>query len=300
MISSIEDVKIALLNAFWIGKNADIPTNAKAWCEIWLRVDNEHYSEIESSFILCCQEIQIPSDEKAIKFPERMVKLVYADAKQLEELICRFSYVAEVRPAQEVASFFEDISRTEQQDWVDDLLSRVDYDFSNATVCLLDTGVNSGHPLLSNAIEDDAVLTVESVWGVHDSDGHGTEMAGVALYNNLVESVLSTERCNIVHRIESVKILPPKNDNDPELYGAIIQRAVYLAEIGNPYALCSICIAVTSEKNNTGDGSPTSWSGAVDSIASGAYGKEEKRLLLISAGNVQPSDMIGYERIRLC
>lgn len=64
-----------------------------------------------------------------------------------------------------------------------------------------------------------------------------------------------------------------------------------MAEIANPNAERAICMAVTSPEYGTIDGSPTSWSGAVDSITSGADGSGGKRLFFISAGNVETSEL---------
>lgn len=291
LISSIEDVKLAFLDAFWIGKKEDMPTDNAAWCEIWLRVEDEQFDEVESSLSDKCENLGISYDEKSIKFPERLIKLIYANAVQLGELISCYAYIAEIRRAPEVTSFFEELEVKEQREWADDLLSRIDCDFSNASVCILDTGVSHGHPLLSSVFEDDAVQSVEVHWGKHDHDGHGTEMAGIALYYNLKDRLLSTNRERIVHRLESVKILPPKGENDPKLYGAITQRAVYLSEISHPELERTLCMAVTSKKHNLNDGTPTSWSGAIDSITSGANDEGERRLFFVSAGNVYPFEL---------
>jgi Subtilase family. len=295
LISSIDDVKLAFLEAFWIGKKEDMPTDTPVWCEIWLRVEDVQFDEVESSFSAKCEELGIHCDEKLIKFPERLIKLIYASATQLGELISRHAYIAEIRRAPEVTSFFEELNSKEQREWVEDLLSRIDYDFSNAAICILDTGVSSGHLLLSGAFDDDTVQSVEAAWGNGDHDGHGTEMAGIALYYNLQDRLLSPNRQRIVHHLESVKILPPKGENDPKLYGAITQRAVYLAEISRPHIERTVCMAVTSERYNTNDGSPTSWSGAVDSIVSGAMDRDEKRLFFVSAGNVYPFELSHSE-----
>jgi hypothetical protein len=121
--------------------------------------------------------------------------------------------------------------------------------------------------------------------------GHGTEMAGVAVYNNLKDAFVGNEKILIRHKIESVKILPPQGNNSVELYGAITEQAVALAEISNPKSDRTICMAVTSNCFNTDDGSPTSWSAAVDSITSGANENGEKRLFFISSGNVIPDEL---------
>jgi len=290
LISSIEDVKLAFLDSFWIGKKGDMPKENPIWCELWLRVEDVQFNEVEASFSAKCQELSIRCDDKSIKFPERLIKLVYATAAQLAELISCYEYVAEIRRAPEIPSFFDELNIKEQKEWVDDLLSRIDFDFSNTAVCILDTGVSSAHHLLSRAFSEDTVQSVEATWGSDDDEGHGTEMAGIALYHNLQDKLLSTNREKIVHHLESVKILPPRSDNDPKLYGAITQRAVYLAEISRPTTERAICMAVTSDIYNTNDGSPTSWSGAVDSLISGATEEVGKRLFFVSAGNVYPSE----------
>ncbi len=291
LINSIENVKLAFLDSFWVGNKEDIPTETPVWCEIWLRVEEDQYDEEETSFVKMCNEIGLSYDEKAIRFPERMVKLIQANAAQLGELIKGNKYVAEIRRAPEVTSFFDELSAREQKEWVDDLLSRIEFGFTDSSVCILDTGINSGHPLLAAACDDETIQSVESEWGESDHHGHGTEMAGISLFYDLKERILSNNIETVVHHLESVKILPPTGENDPKLYGAITQNAVYLAEAIRPKYRRAVCMAVTSSKYNTIDGSPTSWSGAVDSITSGATGDNEKRLFFISAGNIYPHEL---------
>lgn len=50
-------------------------------------------------------------------------------------------------------------------------------------------------------------------------------------------------------------------------------------------------MAVTSPEYNTFDGSPTSWSAAIDSITSGADEENVKRIFVVSAGNVYPDEL---------
>lgn len=136
---------------------------------------------------------------------------------------------------------------------------------------------------------------MNTAWGNTDHMGHGTEMAGIAIYNNLKDRLLENNSVGINHGIESVKILPPKGENPIRLYGAITEQAVALAEISNPKADRALCMAVTSPYYNTEDGSPTSWSAAVDSITSGANENGVKRLFFISAGNVFPEELSSAE-----
>lgn len=171
------------------------------------------------------------------------------------------------------------------------MLSRTEFHPSSASVCILDTGIMYSHPLLQPAIDENNVQAVNDQWGKNDHNGHGTEMAGVALYYDLKDKLSTSDTVDVYHHLESVKILPPHGENDPDLYGAVTGQAVSLAEISNPNANRSICMAVTSSQYNTNDGSPTSWSAAVDNISSGVGEEDAKRLFFISAGNVDPSEM---------
>lgn len=292
LISSIDDVRLAILDSFWIGALDTMPTSQPKWCELWLRYDydkeKEQWSTSEEDITRICNEIQITIDSKHIIFPERIVKMVYANAEQLKLLIGACSYITEIRRAQEATSFFENLTNSEQKEWVDELLSRVTYQNSGVAICLLDTGVTASHPLLEKAMDLNHVQSVNSTWGSGDHQGHGTEMAGIALFYDVKQALMSSSTISVSHEIESVKILPPVGGNVPELYGAITEQAVALAEIANPAMNRIICMAVTSPSYNTFDGSPTSWSAAIDSITSGANEENEKRLFIISAGNVYP------------
>lgn len=296
LIASIEDVKLAILDSFWIGDKETMPILNPVWCEIWLRFDYDRknpnsWSEVEGSFVLSCQQSEIHIDENRILFPERIVKLCFANAEQLKLLISMCPFISEIRRAQDATTFFQELTNTEQQEWADDLLSRTQYLDQNIAICLLDTGLTSGHNLLENAIQSGGVQAVKPEWGDGDHEGHGTEMAGVALYYDLKQTLTSNNDIIIPHKLESIKILPPKGENPPELYGSITEQAVALAEIANPNIKRVLCMAVTAPHYNTRDGSPSSWSAAIDSITSAADDGGERRLFFISAGNVYPNEL---------
>src|SRR5262249_2102157 len=130
---------------------------------------------------------------------------------------------------------------------------------------------------------------------------HGTEMAGLAAYGDLVPQLVSGAPVLIRHRLESVKILPPRGANPPQLYGAITAQAVTRPEINAAQRLrvFSMAVTATDERDR---GQPTSWSAAIDALAVGrtfdpaTHGlvyldeAEEgaRRLFILSTGNVGP------------
>lgn len=296
LVGSIDDVKLAFLDAFWIGKREHMPNELAVWCEVWLRYDYKKdncasWKTVEEDLNDICTTAGIQLDDKHIVFPERIVKLVKANLEQLKQIICRCPYIAEIRRAQEATSFFEELDNFEQKEWVNELVSRTTYVQDGVAVCLLDTGVNTAHALINPAVIPNHIQSVNDSWGLVDQQGHGTRMAGVVLYNDLKQAMTTNEEILISHELESVKLLPSNGENDPELYGALTEQAVALAEIANPDVRRVICMAITSPEINTFDGSPTSWSAAIDSITSGANEDDEKRLFLISAGNVQLDEL---------
>jgi len=290
LISGIENIRLAVLESFWFGKLEYMPTeNTAVWCEVWLRYDSKNSKdEVKSNFAAQCTVFNITLDEKTIIFPERLVALVRADRNQLINLISACAHLAEIRRAPELATFFDELPHSEQKEWCEDLLQRTIQAESNSTICILDTGVQKNHPLIDPHIPQQYVQAVDPSWDSSDLNGHGTGMAGIAIYRDLVEKLSSRESIEIAHKVESVKILPDVGANAPQLYGAITRQAVSLAEIENPRAERAICMAVTSDEYNTEDGTPTSWSAAVDSITSGDEEGDVKRLFFISAGNVNP------------
>ena len=204
------------------------------------------WAGVEENVTSICRAENIPIDEKHIVFPERIVKLIFANSDHLKLLIDSCPFISEIRRAQEATSFFEELTNNEQKEWIKELLSRTSYEKSNISVCLLDTGVTSSHPLLSPAIDINHIQAVDSAWGNGDHQGHGSEMAGIALFGDLKEALISQKHISIPQEIESVKILPPTGSNLPELYGAITEQAVSIAEIANPTAKRIICMAVTA------------------------------------------------------
>lgn len=288
-VSSIENIKLAVLESFWVGDKDHMPTdNQSVWCEVWLRYDLKSTVDIvTNSFIEHCNACQIILNTDKIIFPERVVFIVKANQLQLKDLIALCEFVAEIRRAPEVVSFFEELNLNEQNEWCQDLLNRSILVDNNSTVCILDTGISKDHPIIDPFIEWEHIQSVDDSWNKADIDGHGTQMAGIALYGDLQEKIETREPIEISHKLESVKILPDRGENQPQLYGAITKQAVALAEIANPRAKRAICMAITSDVYNTNDGSPTSWSAAIDSITSGSEENGQKRLMFISAGNVQ-------------
>jgi hypothetical protein len=288
LIESIEDIELALLDNLWQDPLETFPQDIPVWCELWLRTEDINADDIVTKTQEICTAIGIETNKERLDFPERSVIVIRANQQQLQELYAQSDNFAELRLAKEPVSFWSSLYPFEQTEAVDNLLSRIVYDDKGVSVCILDSGINNGHQLLEQFCSDDEMETYHPDWSPADQKGHGTQMAGVALFGDLQEALESRDAVTINHRLFSGKILPPPNfpENDHKLYGYITAETIYRSEIKTLNRGQLYCLAVTSLHDKDREGRPSSWSAEIDKLA---FGEEDgyQRLILISAGNAR-------------
>lgn len=225
---------------------------------------------------------------------------VQATWSQLEALPFTAVPVAEIRRPEFVETI-EDLTMEEQQEYLDDLLERLEPAAETApAVCHLDTGVARTHVLLGDSLAAQDLHTVLGVSGF-DQDGHGTNMAGIALFGDLEAQLAGSAPVLLRHRLESVRIMPQNAEPQhvPITYGDVTAQAVAMPEAVSRRDRV-FCMPI-SVKSDTADvpGQPTLWSATVDALAVGAEvvrngdelgllsapAPERTRLLVVSAGN---------------
>ncbi|TNJ39036.1 S8 family peptidase [Chlorobaculum thiosulfatiphilum] len=295
LIRSVQDMRLAVLDSFWIDKQELLPQGELAvWCEIWLQGEAEKIEkkEIEQRFRDIALFLGIEVKERTLRFPERAVLLGRTTREQLVNLIASSPDIAEFRRAKETARFFLELENRDQTEWVADLRARLRINQEpNVAVCVLDTGVNNGHELLASVLADKDRHAVNPDWGLSDHNGHGTLMSGVVAFGDLTEVLPESYQIQINHCLESVKILPPYGENDPDLYGYVTVQGMSYAAIQAPERIRIGCMAVTS-KDWRDFGKPSSWSAAIDQFTSG-YDDVNRCLMIVSAGNI--SDSVDWE-----
>ena len=282
LVQSVEDMRLAVLESFWRDELTLLPQEATAvWCEIWLRGTAD---DVEQRFRKTANELNFSVQERSLRFPERTVLLGRTTLAQLTKLIESSPDIAEFRRAKETARFFLEMENQDQTEWVNDLRSRLRINpDASVAVCVLDTGANNGHALLEPVLADADCHAVEPGWGVSDHQGHGTLMCGVAAFGDLTDALQRSHPIHVDHCLESAKILPPRGDNDPDLYGDVTIQGMYRAAIQAPDRNRIGCMAVTSEDGRD-RGRPSSWSAAIDKLTSG-YDDDGRCLFIVSAGN---------------
>lgn len=296
LLNTIRQIRTATLKALWTDDVNVFPTtdDETFWWEVWLPIRDDRAATVATFRDLAeAQGFFIAPGE--LEFPERTVLLAYTSAGRMKNSMMTINSIAELRRAKETAEFFDGMAPREQPEWLNDLLGRTVFAGPEKPVphvCLLDTGVNNGHPLIAPALADPDLHTVEPAWGTADVEGHGTAMAGLALAGDLTESLDSNYPIRIEHRLESVKLLPLDGANVGESrhHGYLTMEAIARPEITAPHRHRVFAMAVTA-KDNRDRGRPSAWSAAVDGLASDAAGNgATRRLLVLSAGNINDPD----------
>lgn len=152
-------------------------------------------------------------------------------------------------------------------------------------VVLLDSGTVSGHPMLR-----DALLSSHSALpqdpSPEDTIGHGTRMAGVALFEDVAEAAELGHGVG-THWLQSVKVIVDDaqgtaSEENREFWPEITQNAVESAEgLGDRRRVYSLAITAPLPDPRV----PTWWSHAVDRIA---FAEGRGRVLCVSIGNMDP------------
>ena len=293
LVNTIQQIRAASLRALWTDDPAVFPAtdDETFWWEVWLPIRADRSATVTNFRRLAgAQDIQVAPGE--LKFPERTVLLARASAGLMSRSMMTLNSIAELRRAKETAEFFEALLPEEQHAWLEELLGRCRFPGADETVpyvCLLDTGINNGHPLITPALSDLDLHTVEPAWGTNDAQGHGTALAGLAIAGNLTEALALDEPIEIGHRLESVKLLATDGGNvgDSRHHGYLTTEAVARPEISDPYRRRVFGMALTA-RDNRDRGRPSAWSAALDRLASDVDGDgANPRLLVVSAGNVR-------------
>lgn len=293
LINTIASIRAAELRALWTDDPDQFPqaVDEQFWWEVWLPVRGQR-DQVVADFRKLATLSNCTVSEHQANFPERTVLLMYGSQQQLSQSVMTLNCVAELRRVKDTAEFFDGMAREEQQGWLDDALGRLSVandEDSTPRVCLLDSGVNRGHPLLSPLLGAGDLHTVKPAWGTDDQANHGTGLAGLAGYGDLVETLASAAPIVVAHRLESVKLTPQEgaNEGDAKHHGYLLGEAVSRPEISFPDRPRVFSSAITASDYRD-RGRPSAWSATVDRLASDADGVGQfPRLFVLSAGNIR-------------
>ncbi len=282
LVQSVAAITEAGLRALWRSPQAKFPLTMGAvhW-EIWLDpADVDAFVHGAAAY-----GVLIGADR--LHFPEDVVVVGQATRDQLALAVRRMGGVRAIAAPTITADFFEALDVQEQAAWVNDLAQRTTFPTEADTgyLTLLDTGVSRAHPLIQPVLAAPDRHAANPAWGLEDIKGHGTQLAGIALYGDLTPKLQDMLPITVSHRLESVKLIPDAGFNPHNLLGAVTRSGIDAVEVSARRR--TFAMASTTSDDTPHDGAPTSWSTEIDQLTAGVSGTQKHaRLMLISAGNV--------------
>ncbi|MFD6141658.1 S8 family serine peptidase [Promicromonospora sp. NPDC060271] len=293
LIANIGRIRRAVLADLWTSEGAP-PAYGRHWWELWLDTGQPNAELLEA--FASTQQLRIVP--RSVVFHDRYVVWIEATWDQLQVLPFTRIPVAEIRRP-EFVDTVEDLHANEQNEYVLDLIDRVTPAPVGApVVCHLDTGVFQGHVLLRDSLDPADMHTIIGT-STNDVEGHGTSMAGLALYGDLDAVLTGASAVELKHRLESVRMKPAKGEPqlNPLDFGTATAEAIILPEIAAPRSRV-FCLPISAPPDSPGE--PTLWSATVDALAAGtdvvrdgrqlrllsAPDPNAARLIVVAAGNV--------------
>jgi hypothetical protein len=294
LLNNIQTIQLATLRAFWTdAPEIPFPETAESiWWEVWFRKTNDDDVRMAKVF-QNLRQTGCRIGQSELQLAEHRVRLVKGTIHQLAQSLLLLDNLSELRKPQEVADFIfhKDVSYQDQREHLDSLRERTISKIGDQSiiVCVIDSGVNNRHPLIAPFMPDTHRYAFNPAWGHQDGEangGHGTGVASLALYGDLVDVLASADEIRIFHAAESYKIFNPLDRNDPELYGAITEEAANAPIVDRPLAQRVYCMTIT-DKSFALYGKPSAWSAALDRIAFGAaFEPKNPQIFIVSGGNV--------------
>lgn len=299
LLNTIQSIRAAELRALWTDDISLLPDDPEQafWWEVWLP-ERGNRELVVADFRKLASTVGCSVSTTRVDFPERTVVIMYGSERQFSQTVLTLNCVAELRRAKETAEFFDGMGVEEQHQWKDDLLARATFPVHTDDVpriCLLDSGVNRGHPLLAQTIATDDMHSVDPTWDKDDECNHGTGLAGVAIYGDLTHALVTANPIQIDHLLESVKLTRHGGTNigTNEFHANLFAEAVSRPEIAAPHRLRVFSSAVTATDFRD-RGRPSSWSSMVDLLAADVAGNGQfPRLIVQAAGNTRDYDAWG-------
>lgn len=207
-MQSIGAIVEAGLRALWRSPDAKFPEDegATPW-EIWL-----DRSQAEA-FIARAAEFGVAIGADRLEFPEDLVIIANATRDALALAVRRLAGVRALAAPTVTADYFDTMEIEEQAEWLGALQSLTTFEAIDdpTYITLLDRGVGRAHPLIAPALNVADRHAADPAWGVEDSIGHGTQLAGLSLYGDLTIALQTMMPIQIRHRWSRQKSYPMRD-----------------------------------------------------------------------------------------
>jgi hypothetical protein len=285
MFESLASIQTARLEDFWNDVFSNFPQGrSRTEWEVWTR------HSLEQPFLHALSSLDLEVQGGVTRFVDTNVRNVVASPRQLMRLINSSAAVVELRGASSFVAKSEKDANAQRFREGTFAKRIVPAKESAPLVTLLDTGVNRENPFLTASLPESRCYSADRAWDRFDSDGHGTKMAGIALFGDLDDALAGQDAILPAIALESVAISAPESAARLPARDAL-QRAVQIVE-QKSLRRRVFCLAATA-RGEAEDGRPTSTSSALDKLA--FNDGENTRLFCSAVGNVFMSPFEPYQ-----
>ncbi len=155
-------------------------------------------------------------------------------------------------------------------------------------VCVLDTGIIAGHPLLAPAVGD--VRAIPSRFGDGaDDHGHGTRIAGLIIYGDL-RNIVADGVPRPEAYVYSIKVTNKQNRFDDERL-IVNQMHEAITKINDEYGCRVFNISLGDPEQVYREGKPSPWAYILDVLA-----RERDIVIVVSTGNYDAPTSVRGEK----
>ena len=154
-------------------------------------------------------------------------------------------------------------------------------------VCVIDSGINRGHPMLGAAIGYTRSIPVDAIEGL-DQHGHGTMVAGIALYGDVKRCI---ESLNFEPQLYlfGARVTNAENKFDDERL-IVTQMKEAIEAFHDEYGCRVFNVSLGDPGLVYNDGKPSPWAYILDTLA-----RDLDVVIVVSAGNLSVLGVFGDE-----
>lgn len=154
-------------------------------------------------------------------------------------------------------------------------------------ICVIDSGINRGHPMLGPAIGD-TISVPKSLGDALDEHGHGTKVAGIALYGDVRRCIddldfrpslylFGAKVTNAQNQFDDDRLIVTQMREAVEVFNSTYGCRVFNISLGDPALVYH-------------GGKPSPWAQVLDDLA-----RELDVVIVVSAGNLPILGLSGPE-----
>jgi hypothetical protein len=284
LVASLEGFRaptLVDLSEGWL-RDAEVEDGRLYWVELWARggvlADESTRERVRAEVEWLANEAHEADRVRRFRATERDVYLVRLPGEILRRVAQLVPEVYRIAEASRPLREFHLIERGAEALEAAEIVAPSE---DASTVVVLDTGVAPEHPLLRPALRSDGVSVVVGDPSPIDTDGHGTEIAGVAAYGDLSSAIRDANEFRARVWLFNARLLAAneESDDDREFWPDRTEAAVLAAEDEEARRrIFNLCIS--AEHPDPGD--RTSWSVGLDLLA---FNDGAGRVFCVAGGN---------------